>query len=744
MPRKKQRNHHLILMIFRFITILASIIIVNSLSAQSQWYWQNPIPAGNVFTDAHFNSQGHGVVISLRGSVTRTTDGGGTWLTPDSVSNRDLTAVSFINESTGFIAGDNRIYRTLDGGKTWDERYHSEDTVFSVEDYFLDIAFGDQQTGFAVAYLGEVLRTNNGGATWTPLPPLPDNPQLSAVMMRTSNTGIVVGTGSSTHNYSIYRTTDGGDSWTIPAITNKSDDEYIGLNHVTYVDNSIWVGVGRNGVIVRSTDDGKTWNKIREETDIIAFDFYHVAFRDPSNGVAVGDAGKYFTTSDGGLSWNEESIGIDDDIRSIQFLTDGTEWLVGAFNTVYKKPPGANRTSRMQGAVEPVLDIKLFSSTHGIGVGDHGTAVYTTNSGKQWHTASLNSSRTFHSLSLTGEESAIAVGDSGWVIRSTDGGISWSSMHSGYYNTLYGVDFVNSNNGLSVGQSGIILRTTDGGSSWTQCVSNVIANLRSVKWVTQQKAIAVGSHGLITRSTNSGLSWQVVASPIQSDLRSAVFADSMNGIAVGIDGAVIRTTNSGFSWEKIVIKRDGGLGVQIPIEDAFYDVDFITPSKVIVVGEFGSVYRSLDTGKTWQIDTAYATKFFHDGYAVDFLNDTTGTTAGQYGNIIAYRPAGFVPHEPEPEIPETIFLAQNYPNPFNPETRIPYGLTNPGPIKITIYNVLGQEIRTLLVAHSHPAGEFTVTWDGRNRNGRTVASGVYICVMRSGKITKSRKMLYVK
>ncbi|NUM80190.1 T9SS type A sorting domain-containing protein [bacterium] len=730
-------------MLNKTFSFFLSVFIACSVSAQSQWYWQNPIPAGNVFTDAHFTNSGSGLVMSLRGTVTRSTDGGLTWLAPDSVSDRDLNAVYFLNEFVGFIAGDNRIYRTNNGGQTWEERFHSEDTVFYVEDYFQDVVFGDEQNGLAVAYLGEALKTSDGGLTWIPLPPLPDNPQLSSIAMRNSKTGIAVGPGSSTQNYSIYRTTDGGDSWTTPVITNKTSDDYIGLNHVTYVGNSVWIGVGRYGVIVRSDDDGLTWQKIREEPGFFTFDFYKVAFRDLLNGVAVGDAGKYFVTTDGGLSWNEENIGIAEDIRSIQFLADGTEWIAGAFNTIYKKSPGASRISRMQGAIESLLDVKLFSSTHGIGIGDHGTVVYSTNSGKRWNTIELNSFRTFRALALTGGLSAVAAGDSGWVMRTTDGGKSWAPSHSGYYNTLFGVDF-NGTNGLAVGQFGMIIQSADGGISWTQRTSNVMANLRSVRWATPYKAIAVGARGVITRSTDGGQSWYTVSSPVQHDLWSVTFADSAFGIAVGINGAVIRTSNGGLSWEKIVIQRDGGLGVQVPVEDAFYDVDFISPAQAIIVGEFGTAYRSMDTGRTWQIDTAYVTKFFHDGYAVDFLDDTTGITAGQYGNIIAYRPAGFVPNEPEQEIPETIFLAQNYPNPFNPETHIPYGLNEPGPVKIEIYNVLGQKIRTLLVSLSHPAGKFSVTWDGKNSNGRSVASGVYVSVMRSGKTIKSRKMLYVK
>ena len=97
-------------------------------------------------------------------------------------------------------------------------------------------------------------------------------------------------------------------------------------------------------------------------------------------------------------------------------------------------------------------------------------------------------------------------------------------------------------------------------------------------------------------------------------------------------------------------------------------------------------------------------------------------------------------------LPGDFELSQNYPNPFNTETRIRYGIpTNKAnnELSIRIYNILGQFIREL--AHGKPSpGYHTVTWNGKDAHGRTVPTGMYICVFRAGSEQRIRKMLLLK
>ena len=96
---------------------------------------------------------------------------------------------------------------------------------------------------------------------------------------------------------------------------------------------------------------------------------------------------------------------------------------------------------------------------------------------------------------------------------------------------------------------------------------------------------------------------------------------------------------------------------------------------------------------------------------------------------------------------ETILLA-NYPNPFNPETWIPYQLSKPADVTLTIYAVNGQMVRRLALGHQ-PAGIYQTRgraayWDGKNEYGEPVASSVYFYTLTAGGFTATRKMLIRK
>ena len=88
-------------------------------------------------------------------------------------------------------------------------------------------------------------------------------------------------------------------------------------------------------------------------------------------------------------------------------------------------------------------------------------------------------------------------------------------------------------------------------------------------------------------------------------------------------------------------------------------------------------------------------------------------------------------------------LDANYPNPFNPETRITYTLSEVGPVELAIYNIMGQRVRTLVQGVQAP-DRYQVIWDGRNDNGVSIASGVYLYRLSSAQGVQMRRMLLLK
>jgi hypothetical protein len=111
------------------------------------------------------------------------------------------------------------------------------------------------------------------------------------------------------------------------------------------------------------------------------------------------------------------------------------------------------------------------------------------------------------------------------------------------------------------------------------------------------------------------------------------------------------------------------------------------------------------------------------GFALLTPNDVTGTET--------------------PKAPDASYLSQNYPNPFNPATRIAYGLSAPGHVSLRIYDAAGRLVRDL-VNEERPAGRYEASWDGRDSNGRAVASGIYFYRLGADDFEGTKKMILVK
>ncbi len=115
-----------------------------------------------------------------------------------------------------------------------------------------------------------------------------------------------------------------------------------------------------------------------------------------------------------------------------------------------------------------------------------------------------------------------------------------------------------------------------------------------------------------------------------------------------------------------------------------------------------------------------------------YFNDADPLAEGSAAKAPSVRPA------------ETSVLP-NYPNPFNPETWIPYQLGKPADVSVSIYSADGKLVRTLALGHK-PAGIYygksrAIYWDGRNRQGEPVASGIYFYTFTAGDFTGTKKML---
>jgi hypothetical protein len=199
------------------------------------------------------------------------------------------------------------------------------------------------------------------------------------------------------------------------------------------------------------------------------------------------------------------------------------------------------------------------------------------------------------------------------------------------------------------------------------------------------------------------------------------------GTAVGYNGTILRTTDGGANWNPQTSGTDHIL----------CSVSFTDANTGTAVGIGGTVLRTTDGGTNWVLQTSGTN---YDLTDVSFTDANTGTVVGWYGTILRTTNGGttFVEEEQIDELPTEFILSQNYPNPFNPSTKIKYSVPQTSNVVIKVYDILGNEIETLL-NEDKPAGTYEVTWYAEN-----LPSGVYFYQLIAGENLSTKKMLLIK
>ena len=136
--------------------------------------------------------------------------------------------------------------------------------------------------------------------------------------------------------------------------------------------------------------------------------------------------------------------------------------------------------------------------------------------------------------------------------------------------------------------------------------------------------------------------------------------------------------------------------------------------------------------------------FIYEGDTLQVFDATTASDGGYTVLLSPISPSFSTAVEEirESGIPRTFQLLQNYPNPFNPNTVIQYALPEPGYVELSIYNVLGHRIRTLVDRYQE-AGGYAVEWNGRNARGMGLSAGVYLYRLKAGAYEAWGKMAMV-
>lgn len=167
------------------------------------------------------------------------------------------------------------------------------------------------------------------------------------------------------------------------------------------------------------------------------------------------------------------------------------------------------------------------------------------------------------------------------------------------------------------------------------------------------------------------------------------------------------------------------------VVNTFYHSITILDPNLNYLDDFGE--RGYEPG---QFD--YPSDIYIEGHEVQVC-ENYADSSGIQSFLIA---AGSSKRDPG-QLPGKFYLAQNYPNPFNSNTTIMFELPEPSDVRITIYDILGRRVTTL-VDEKMSAGSHSKIWNGTNQTGRTVSSGIYFYRLEMNKHAATRKLLLLK
>ena len=380
------------------------------------------------------------------------------------------------------------------------------------------------------------------------------------------------------------------------------------------------------------------------------------------------------------------------------------------------------------------------------------TLFKTADGGEFWTALSFGSPTLAVDISMISEDNILVCTYDLKILKTEDGGISWRQVYNavGESNFLNYIEMFDENNGVCLGDAPndsdeiLLLKTNDGGETWNKIDNNLFGAYSGDIW-----------RRVDFCATECGLFYNSLDKKLYRIFGSDAFAPtSLENIQVDVIKQYDNTKSVIISSEyengnsRRYIKHynpfdDSYTENEIPVEGYISDVEFIPSNpNSFWVATSNRLYFTNDDGLTWS-DFGYDN--YTDSPAMDlqFTDPDHGWLLSKKG-VYKINNASQITDVSEISLPLEFKLYQNYPNPFskgaggNPETAIKFNVPKESFVSLKIYDVLGNEIQTLVNEKKSP-GLYQIEFNGDN-----LSSGVYFYRLQAGKFSAAKKMILLR
>lgn len=640
---------------FNAILIILVLIAIPDLHSQEyqNWKYTHPTPQANLLRDLQMIDTNNWVTTGANGTFMRTTDGGDNWFfhcqagiyfDPAQAIGQNYS-IHFFNNSVGYVTGmSGYIGKTTDGGNTFNSVGAG---VIPSNEWGQSIWFANQDTGFVTTrqsswFNGRIVRTTDGGTTWTTVQTYTDG--ITAIWGTNSQTVYAVAVDGT-----IFKTTNCGQTW----------NQSVGvvpqfMYSMSFLNSTTGFVAGSEGGIARTTNSGATW--ITLTSPQVDWGYFQIKIVSASEIYLVGDPNYLYKSTDLGNTWqNLQIVPVSGPASTfIWYSVDkvgSTIVLSGDFGVVAKSVDNGLTWSSNSFLLNTniLFDMDMAPGTNNLfavgrqyGIGTR-QVFYSSNYGTNWTTRDLGVDMDASSISMVNSQVGYISGTNGSVMKTTDGGTNWSSVTSptsGSFD-IYTIDFVSPTTGWAFVNyvtiaGGNIFKTTDGGTSWTQQASNITYSISSADMVDANIGYAtINSSGQpIYKTTNGGTTWTSVTTPLSGNIKSVKAIDA-NTVFIGASSGTTRfakSTNGGTNWTPITL----------PVSVDISSIDFMDNDTGYVCGNTTTVVcKTTNGGTNWTFENLHLPTLV----TVKALQNGVAFATGTFGSIMRYDPYGFVPVE---------------------------------------------------------------------------------------------------
>jgi photosystem II stability/assembly factor-like uncharacterized protein len=596
----------------------------------------------------------------------------------------------------GWTAVGEALYRTADGGRTWNRAYTLKSGV-----YVRALQPVNSLTLYALLENRTLLATRDGGATWQ-YHPLPGTADFFHTAFITPEEGWICG-----DNGQIWHTLNGGAVWeeqTTPVRTR--------LKRLFFLDEKTGWAAGERGTLLWTVDGGRNWSSGETGT---ALQLNTVFFTSPSKGFAAGFQGLLIRTSDGGKTWQTVQTGISAVLEDMAFASPETGALVGT----------------------------------------HGTCLLTEDGGASWRPLSPPAAGNLNRVCWSGGRTLWLAGQS-QLLSSPDRGVTWNFPDRDGMDVLVnniiaakeGTTYPNQYfligahyDSISGNDSMYKAPGADDNGSGTAAVLEAARVLAGYEFpYTIKFALFCGEEQGLWGSSYYALQ----AAGAQHEILGVL---NMDMIGFDPDGNNLMEIHAG------LLTRSQAIGHFMVDNITEFGLDLVPDLKIHGASTRSDHYPFwvAGYGALMVIESTQPGEFnffYHSRYDLlekmnpDFFHQNARLVIGSLA-VLALGEATTPVILPEEQIPETFVLADPYPNPFNSRVHLRYSLPEETEIRVDVLSLLGRHQKNL-IHRTQGAGRYTLVWDGRSEQGTPAASGLYLLRFQAGDQVIHKKVALIR